>query len=378
MKHLLFPFLLAFLMIGGKAQHRQSPKPLDPKATKETIALYAGLHKLLGKGVIFGHQDALAYGVNWQYEPGRSDVRDVSGEHPGMFGWELGHLEVDSAKSLDDVPFQKIKGFISKAYALGGINTISWHLNNPLNGKNAWDLTPGTVASILPGGSAHPVYLGYLDRLAAFLTDLRGANGAPVPILFRPFHEMTGSWFWWGQDLCTPDEYKRLWRFTVDHLRKTKGLHHILYVYNTAEFNDKEHFLTRYPGDDYVDVVSFDTYQHGGSEDFIRQIDSRLGILEKIAAERGKLPAFAETGYETIPQADWWTTVLLPPLRKYRLSYVMVWRNAGLMKNTEKLHYYAPFPGHASATDFVRFIMDPMILSGNKTQALDLYRSRIK
>lgn len=365
-------------MIGGKAQHRQAPKPLDPKATKETIALYAGLHKLLGKGVIFGHQDALAYGVNWQYEPGRSDVRDVSGEHPGMFGWELGHLEVDSAKSLDDVPFQKIKGFISEAYALGGINTISWHLNNPMNGKNAWDLTPGTVASILPGGSAHPVYLGYLDRLAAFLTDLRGANGALVPILFRPFHEMTGSWFWWGQDLCTPDEYKRLWRFTVDHLRKTKGLHHILYVYNTAEFNDKEHFLTRYPGDDYVDVVSFDTYQHGGSEDFIRQIDSRLGILEKIAAERGKLPAFAETGYETIPQADWWTTVLLPSLRKYRLSYVMVWRNAGVMKNTGKLHYYAPFPGHASATDFIRFIKDPMILSGNKTQALDLYRSRIK
>jgi mannan endo-1,4-beta-mannosidase len=56
----------------------------------------------------------------------------------------------------------------------------------------------------------------------------------------------------------------------------------------------------------------------------------------------------------------------------------MVWRNAGVMKNTEKLHYYAPFPGHASATDFVRFIKDPMILSGNKTQALDLYRSRIK
>jgi hypothetical protein len=55
---------------------------IDKEATKETIALYGNLKKLLQKGVLFGHQADLAYGMNWKYEPGRSDIRDVTGDYP--------------------------------------------------------------------------------------------------------------------------------------------------------------------------------------------------------------------------------------------------------------------------------------------------------
>src|SRR5215216_7568366 len=122
--------------------------PSDKQATKETIALYKNLKKLLNKGFMFGHQDDLAYGVNWKYEDGRSDIKDVTGDYPAVYGWELGRLEIDQPVNIDSVPFDKMKEFIQKAYSWGGVITISWHLNNPLTGKTAWDPTPGTVASI--------------------------------------------------------------------------------------------------------------------------------------------------------------------------------------------------------------------------------------
>src|ERR1041385_8430323 len=69
--------------------------PSDKKATKETIALYNNLKKLLDKGFMFGHQDDLAYGVGWKYEDGRSDIKDVTGDYPAVYGFELGRLEID-------------------------------------------------------------------------------------------------------------------------------------------------------------------------------------------------------------------------------------------------------------------------------------------
>jgi mannan endo-1,4-beta-mannosidase len=171
-----------------------------------------------------------------------------------------------------------------------------------------------------------------------------------------------------------------LWKFTADYLRNTKKLHNILYVYNTAEFTSKEHFLERYPGDDYVDVISFDTYQHPNAiskngNDFIKQTAARLDLLNEIALERKKIPAFAETGFEGIPQADWWTSTLLPLLRKHPLSYVLVWRNAGLMKETGKMHFYAPYPGHSSAADFIKFYKDDKMLFEKKIKNEMIYQS---
>src|ERR1700748_1084331 len=138
--------------------------PGDKKATKETVALYHNLKKLLSEGIMFGHQDDLAYGAEWKYEPGRSDIKDVTGDYPAIYGWELGRIEIDHPVNLDSVPFDKIKEFIREAYDRGGVITISWHLNNPLTGKTAWDPAPGSVASILPGGAKNELYKSWLDK----------------------------------------------------------------------------------------------------------------------------------------------------------------------------------------------------------------------
>jgi hypothetical protein len=86
--------------------------PVDKQATVETIHLYHNLKRSLEKGFLFGHQDDLAYGVGWKYIPGRSDIRDVTGDYPGLYGFELGRLELDRPVNIDSVPFDKMKGFI--------------------------------------------------------------------------------------------------------------------------------------------------------------------------------------------------------------------------------------------------------------------------
>src|SRR5258705_9854557 len=95
--YIVFYFLLAcsanIFVTGCVAA---SELPSDKNATKETVNLYKNLKKLAGKGFMFGHQDDLAYGVGWKYEEGRSDIKDVTGDYPAIYGWELGRLEIDA------------------------------------------------------------------------------------------------------------------------------------------------------------------------------------------------------------------------------------------------------------------------------------------
>ena len=80
----------------------------DKQATKETRALYKNLYRLAGKNILFGHQDDPCYGVGWKYISGRSDIRDITGEYPAVYGFDLGRIELGWNVNLDSVPFEKI------------------------------------------------------------------------------------------------------------------------------------------------------------------------------------------------------------------------------------------------------------------------------
>ena len=255
--------------------------PSDKQATIETVNLYHNLKGVLAKGVMLGHQDDLAYGFGWKYEQGRSDIKDVTGDYPAVMGFELGRLELDHPVNLDSVPFDKMRGFIKDAYKHGSVITISWHLNNPLTGKTAWNPSPKeTVASILPGGEKNALYNSWLDKVAAFLQSLKGDKGEYIPIIFRPFHELNGSWFWWGGKNCTPDEIKQLYQYTEKYLRDTKQVHHLLYAFNTDKFYSAQEYLERYPGDEYTDVIGFDIYQRGSNNEFMKDANNMLSMLD--------------------------------------------------------------------------------------------------
>lgn len=333
------------------------PTMVDMNATPRTQALFHNMFNNLGKGIMLCHQDDPAYGHDWYGKAGGSDVKAVAGDYPAMVGWELGHLEIGAPYNLDSVYFTDMKRLMREVYERGGINTISWHGDNIVTGKTAWDCAQDSVVrSILPGGSNHAKFLTRLDRLAAFFHDLKDEKGELFPVIFRMYHEHTGSWFWWGAKQCTPDEYDQLYRMTVSYLRDVKGVHNILYAFSPAGITTEAEFLSRYPGDDWVDVVGFDNYcsmdnTKASNDNFMKSVAEGLKVVTAYAKRTNKIPIMAETGMESIGNPNFFTQVLLPTIEPFNISYVLLWRNAFTMKN----HFYVPFPGNPAADDFKKF-----------------------
>jgi len=333
--------------------HACAQKPADSQATPATVKLLQKLALRIDKGIMIGHQDDLVYGHSWNSQ-GISDVKQSCGDFPAVFGWELGDIEFGNAVSLDAVPFDDIRKNVQWVNSQGGLNTFSWHCNNLLTGSNAWDVsTDQVVKSVLPGGEKNELFVTSLDRLASFFNSLKDEKGEAIPIVFRPWHEHTGSWFWWGQKLCTTDEYVALWKYTVSGL-KERGVHNILYAYSSASgFKDTSQYLERYPGDEIADIIGFDEYQNGlkGKENYMKSVASGMSIVMQIAKERKKIAILAETGCESVPDSLWWTETLWPVIKDYPIAYVLMWRNAHDKPN----HFYISYPGHPSEPDFKVF-----------------------
>lgn len=317
------------------------------------------LHKLpQQKQFMFGHHDDPVYGIGWDGDLNRSDVKSICGDYPAMMSFDLGRMEIYGDKTLDNVPLDRIRKEVIAQYERGGMSSFSWHVDNPVTGKDSWDVSDSTVVkSILPGGNNHDKFIGWLDKIADFLNSIQTSDGVKIPVLFRPWHEHTGSWFWWGKALCTVDEYKALWRMTYDRMQE-KGVNQLLYAYSPGtEPKDTAEYLERYPGDDIVDLIGVDAYQFD-RDTYIKNLNNALTIMAQVSKTHQKAMAVTETGYETIPDSVWWTQTLIPVIEKYPISYVLVWRNAREREN----HYYAPYPGHSSAADFVKFYNDPRTL----------------
>ncbi|MFY0600507.1 MAG: T9SS type A sorting domain-containing protein [Cyclobacteriaceae bacterium] len=359
---MLKPSLLVItlsLMFSSKAQL------VDANATEATKNLYINLQQIAKANLLFGHEDALAYGLNengsrWIDEDDRSDTKSITGSHPAVYGWDIGRLEVeDSAANIDDVNFERMKFWIRKGHEGGGIITISWHSNNPQTGGNTWDNGGRAVSHILPGADKHDLYKKWLDKVADFALDLKDASGNYIPILFRPYHEHTGSWFWWGKNACTADEYIDLWRFTVNYFRDVKNIHHFIYTYSPSDVRSVSEYLERYPGDDYVDVLSTDDYSNIYSKNQKTSFLKNLKLIVDLANQKGKISALTETGYEKVPDPEWFSSIIVEPIKAdpiaRQISYFLVWRNG------RPDHYFSAHPGHQSANDLVKIYDDPFV-----------------
>lgn len=374
--------IIISLSLSMSSVHAQTRLTADPNATRQTKNLYRNLLKALPEGIMFGHQDDLAYGMGWIDVPGKSTIKDAVGEYPAVYGWELGNIELGELHNLDSVSFDKMKDYICEGYARGGVITISWHANHPMTGGNAWDTTHGAVDAIIPGGSKHEIFKLWLDRVANFMLDLKTAKGEPIPVIFRPYHEFTGNWFWWCQNACTPDEFKELWRFTYTYFTENRGVHNLLYAYNPEKYETREQYLERYPGDEFVDILSLDMYQYGdpaNSNAFETSLHHRLRILTEIANEKNKIPALAETGFLNTPYAQWFTQKLMKGIGDFPLSYVLLWRDGGYVNGPEKgsfipsQDHFIPVGSDPAFWDFQRLYRSGRFLFQKKTARLKLY-----
>ncbi len=319
------------------------------------------LADLIGqKKIMYGHQDDLMYGHSWRLaddavEYVQSDVKETAGSYPMVYGMDLGGIELGNPANLDRNRFDHMRASAVAHHERGGIITFSWHPRNPLTGGDAWDVSSReVVASILPGGEKHEYFMDWLARAADFMESIKTTDGQAVPLIWRPWHEHTGSWFWWGQDLCTTEQYKALWKMTYDYMMNERGMTNLVWSYSPGAGGlTAELFAERYPGDGMVDMVGFDCYQYGTNETYMEEMKNALDIAGAFAEEHGKLMAVTETGYEGIKYPTWWTEVLYPAVKDYPVSYVLTWRNA--CDANMQHHYYAPWPGQESADDFKAF-----------------------
>lgn len=335
---------------------------VDKNATAETVALFYNLKKLAKTKVAIGQQDA--FNSFYQDATGDSDIKKNTGYDPAVLGADFMFITDKNNNNQTDNWFyqqeQKIVSDAKAAYAKGMINTFCWHLREPNKEDSFYaanmtaDQKATAFKSILPGGANHEWYKKKLDKVASVVSNLKGANGELIPIIFRPFHEFDGSWFWWGANFATAEEYKTAYQFTVDYLKNTKGVHNILYAFSPDNsYSTEANYLSRYPGDTYVDILGMDNYgdfDNQGSTGASRA-NSKLKILSDLAKSKVKISALTETGYQVTsakaPIADWFSTYLYTALtaNSIEVSYVMFWNN-------NKDGYYVPNGSVSNAADF--------------------------
>ncbi len=340
---------------------------IDKRATAETVALYKNLKKLSETNVLFGHQHATEYGHGWIGNDDRSDVKSVTGSHPAVIGIDLGHF-TGREKNLVEKEKKRVRKIVQETYKRGGVITISWHFNNPVSNDGFYwneEKSVNAVKDIIPNGEYHEHYKEILSEIGEWANSCVDENGVKIPMIFRPYHEFDGDWFWWGKSHTKREDFIALWRFTVEYLRDSLDVRNFIYAFSPDNrFDSEEEFLDRYPGNKWVDMVGMDNYGDLGRDGYKLDLAiNKLRIITKFAEENNKIAAFTETGLESIPDTTWWTDILLKTLedKEVKMSYVLVWRN----DSRSKTHYYAPFPGQVSEKNFIEFYNSDLMLFEN-------------
>ena len=189
-------------------------------------------------------------------------------------------------------------------------------------------------------------FISWIIKVGDFIATLKTEDGKKIPIIFRPWHENNGSWFWWGQNLCSDEDFLAFWNLLQDELI-ARGFDNLLWSYspNLDGSWTEERFLKRYPGNDRVQLIGEDAYQWGTEQDFVNQLTLDLNFLQYFAEKNNKIFALTECGYKNIPDSTWWTRVLKPIMDKYPICYFHTWRNY-----VEE--YFAPDANQQSAEDF--------------------------
>ena len=334
---------------------------VDPQATLETKALYSNLWAIKERGFMFGHHDDLWCGRYWIGEEGRSDTKEVCGDYPAVQGVDFAEL-IDDRYSSDPTNNERKLNSVKQAYDMGMVNIVCLHMDNPLTFNapgsdhykkgGAWDNTSNqVVALILTDGSAvQTTYKLWMDRLADILKGLTGSDGKTIPVILRPYHEHNHTWSWWGSSCTTEQEYVELWRWTVQYLRDTKGVHNVIYAISPQIDNQgtESEYLLRWPGDNYVDFLGIDCYQ--GINNLV--FTNNLKTLSKISQAKRKPCGVTETGVEGFTKKTYWTENIHAPMTGRKVSLLATWRNKYVGNNDSDKHYYSVYPGHPSEADF--------------------------
>lgn len=248
----------AALVINANAQ-TPVPKLIDRSRTglvayfKEVVA---------NQKVIVGQQCSETPDVAGDYRKYFQSLFEATGKYPALLGFEYGYFA--------NVDLAATNRHAIDHWKKGGLVTISWHADNPfkagnsVRAKSVQEKDSIQLRKLLkdaPDSEEKRAYRSELGRVAAALKALKEAG---VVVLWRPFHEMNGSWFWWGvNDQRSPTnqpEFEALWKDLHETLTDDFGLDNLLWVYSPNSPRGNASVSSMYPGDAYVDLVGVDNY----------------------------------------------------------------------------------------------------------------------
>lgn len=228
---------------------------VNKNSTANTKKLYSFLKDSYGKYVITGQQ--CDGGINGNEFKA---IKNLTGDYPALLGLDMmSYTPSRTAFGESSSAVEKAIEFANK----GGIVTLCWHwnapteyLNSTANNSDGWwggfytKSSKFDIAKVMNGQDANGKKL--LDRdIKEIAKQLKRLEKAGVPVIWRPLHEASGGWFWWGAK--GSDAYKKLWKYLYKELTNTYGCNNLIWVYNgqSADW---------YPGDEYVDIVGEDIY----------------------------------------------------------------------------------------------------------------------
>lgn len=356
---LLFIFF-CFLVNCTKFSNTGNKKRLQTnivfeKQNKETSKLYNNLKKLSTDGkIMFGMANPTTISYKGRLKQNRTDIsdcKDITGSNPAYYESDFMWYS-DTAFKRADIEAMKA------AYTRGAVCGYCWHFRgknsnefyNKKEGKYTSDkeLLKEIIASDNREGNQALDW--YLDQIDNEIIPVFKELG--FPIVFRPFHEMNGNWFWWGSDNCTPAEYIKLFRLTVDYLRDNK-INNLLYAWSV----NVDPAFEYYPGDDYVDILGLDSYEPGiapWNKD--NKLVKSLQVITDFAESTNKVAALTETGCRkdndqfTYPDKypDFWSKYVFEPIindsKAKRIVWVMSWYSSD-WNNDLNGQFYIPYKG---------------------------------
>jgi mannan endo-1,4-beta-mannosidase len=268
-------------------------KPVTPNASPEAVQLLQYLYSISGNHTLTGQHAVPLLRSARLIEAQRAG----DGHPPAIFGMDFGF---DSPGAWDGINFrqQMVDEAIQK-YHEGYIIVLMWHAVRPIEDEPVKfkDSIQGKLTDeqwrdlITPGTEINERWKSQVDVIAWFLKQLREAH---VPVLWRPYHEMNGNFFWWGQKRG-PDGYQKLYRMLFDRLVNFHKLNNLIWIYGANEVTPPyvDPYDTCYPGDDVVDVLGTDIYHTGFARN---QYDQLLALA------KNKPIALAEVGAAPSPE----------------------------------------------------------------------------
>lgn len=305
--------LLLFATFSAAAQAKaREPGPVNPHASPEARALLHYLNSISGKYTITGQHNYLYEGSRWT-----DRTYGITGKYPGLYGVDFGFSAGDDKDSILGRP--EMLEEVERQYRNGSVIAVTWHEVRPTDDEPVTfrDSVQGHLSDfewkelLTPGTNLNRRWCAQVDVIAGFLAQLRDAH---VAVLFRPYHEMNGTWFWWG---WRPGKNgsAALYRQLYDRLVNLHKLDDLVWVWNVnAPSQNAGPFADYFPGTEYADVLSVDNYGEF-KQSFYNDILALAGDKPVSLAEVGTLPSL-----DVFQQQPKWT-------------YFMIW--AGL---TEELN----------------------------------------